>query len=107
MHWFKGDVPDAAHFRVEMMPDVSEYPKAALCETDMKTTTGAPVYLFSSQNPATVNLHFAWMAQAGIDGAAVQRFANELDDGYNLPRVDHELVLEAGGKRSAAAGCSS
>ena len=44
----------------------------------MRTASGHPVELFSSYKLATVERHFAWMQQYGLDGVALQRYAAEL-----------------------------
>src|SRR5262249_20969686 len=41
---------------------------------------GKPAYLFSSANPKTVDRHFRWMRQYGIDGVLLQRFVVDLND---------------------------
>ncbi|GBE78549.1 hypothetical protein SCP_0114380 [Sparassis crispa] len=56
------------------------------------TLTSGPMFqreqtfLFSSRHPKTVQRHFHWMAQHGVDGAFLQRFAGQCDveDGGNL-----------------------
>ena len=94
IHWFTDNIPDAAHLRVDMLPKVSEYPKDGLCPTDLKTASGEPIYLFTSQSPGVVDTHFRWMAQYGIDGAAVQRFLSVVANPASLPRWDHLLSNE-------------
>ena len=60
---------------VEMWPDTSEYtadekyPAPGFTHPD-----GKPAHLFSSAHAKTVERHFKWMEQYGIDGAFVQRF---------------------------------
>jgi hypothetical protein len=102
IHWFKNDVPDAAHLRIEYLPDVSEYPKESLCATSLKRADGTPIMLYSSVNPGVVDLHFRWMAQYGIDGAAVQRFIGVTTDPKMRDRFDQLLKEEAAA--AAAAG---
>src|SRR5262249_47754270 len=38
---------------------------------------GTPATLFSSVNPRTINRHFDWMQDYGLDGVLVQRFVIE------------------------------
>jgi hypothetical protein len=65
----------------EMWPDMTEY------DDDEKYTApgftypdGKPAHLFSSANPKTVDRHFRWMQQYGIDGVLLQRFIVDLKD---------------------------
>ena len=78
VHWFAGNKPDAAHFRVELMPDTSELQPDERCPTGLTSANG-PVYLFSDQNPKTVLRQFQWMRQYDIDVAALQRFVVGFD----------------------------
>jgi hypothetical protein len=65
--------PDTLTF--DMWPDLSEYSAAELYPAPPFTYPGGqPAALFSSANPLTVNRHFDWMHDYGIDGALVQRF---------------------------------
>ncbi len=74
VHWM-----NAQHMpTVDLLPDVSELDPDELCDSGWKTADGKPIYLFSSQNPKTVDRHFAWMEQYGLDGVAVERFATQL-----------------------------
>ena len=93
-HWFKGAIPDAQHLRVEYLPDISEYPTDALCPTNLKTADGKPIQLYSAQNAGVIDVHFRWMAEYGIDGAAVQRFVGVTHSPDLLKRWDGELLKE-------------
>jgi hypothetical protein len=42
------------------------------------TIAGQPAFLFSSRNAQTVNRHFRWMKEYGLDGVLVQRFVGEI-----------------------------
>ncbi|HAV76721.1 MAG TPA: hypothetical protein DCX53_05130, partial [Anaerolineae bacterium] len=79
-HWFKDDIPDAAHFRVDMFPDASELTPEERCETGMKYPNGETAPLYSAYNPKTVMRHFQWMSDYEIDGIFLQRFVGELAD---------------------------
>jgi hypothetical protein len=63
---------------IDFWPDVSELDPDEKCVTPFVHTDGQPAYLFSSRNPKTVNRHFQWMRQYGIDAAFVQRFAHSV-----------------------------
>ena len=71
--------PDTLTF--EMWPDTSEltedekYPAPGFTLPD-----GKPAHLFSSAHPKTVERHFQWMKEYGIDGVFLQRFLVELGD---------------------------
>ena len=61
----------------ELYPDVREYP--ITFQTGFANLgNGSPAKLFSSYSTETVNLHFKWMKDYNIDGAALQRFGTEL-----------------------------
>jgi hypothetical protein len=81
-HWSRNTTkltPDTLTF--EMWPDTSEltddekYPAPGFTLPD-----GKPAHLFSSAHPKTVERHFQWMRQYGIDGVFLQRFLVELGD---------------------------
>ena len=65
-----------AHQNLEMWPDVSEYTNTYA--TRYKLPNGQPARMFSSYDNQAVQTHFKWMADSGIDTAALQRFANEI-----------------------------
>jgi hypothetical protein len=85
-HWFSGSKPT-----VDLLPDVSELSPSERCPTGMVARDGRPVELFSDQNPRTVERHFAWMEDYGLDGVALERFANQLLDPDRLRLVDGVL----------------
>lgn len=74
-HWFDGGSPT-----VDMLPDMSEAAAGERCATPLTTPGHRPVSVFSSRNPETVDRHFRWMRDYGIDGAALMRFASVLGD---------------------------
>ncbi|GAB6010674.1 glycoside hydrolase family 71/99-like protein [Viscerimonas tarda] len=61
---------------VDFWPDVSEYPKTY--KTEFKFKDGSPAYTFSSNDASTVDVHFRWMQEYGLDGVFMQRFVSEI-----------------------------
>ncbi len=59
---------------IDYLPDVSEAAPEELCALPLKFKEGKTARVFSSDNRATVDRHFRWMEQYGIDGVFVQRF---------------------------------
>lgn len=71
-HYTHDKIFAPGHTKVDYWPDVSEYPKKY--KTGFKLASGEPAYVFSSYDESTVDLHFKWMKEYGIDGAFMQRF---------------------------------
>ena len=92
-HWSRSaNQPiDADNITVDLWPDVSEYPAETRVDTSISHEDGATAQVFSSANPDVVDVHFRWMNQHGIDGAFVQRFANQLKDPKRRQNVDRVL----------------
>jgi hypothetical protein len=80
VHWFGTQTPSAANATVDLWPDLSEYGAAELFTTNLKYWDGTPVGLYSAYSSTTVERHFMWMAQYGIDGALLQRFLIDSTD---------------------------
>lgn len=82
--------------KVDMWPDVSEYDK--IYKTDFKFANDSPAYVFSSYDESSVNTHFRWMREYGIDGVFVQRFVAEIkrEKSYNqLNKVFNSAIHAA------------
>jgi len=81
-HWAKSTSKPFApgNIAVDLWPDTSEYDDDELYTTGFLHADGTAAKTFSSHNRKTVIRHFKWMADYGIDGAFVQRFANGLHD---------------------------
>lgn len=61
---------------IDLWPEVSEYEK--LYKTEFVFEDGSPAYTFSSHDASTVETHFRWMEEYGIDGVFMQRFVAEI-----------------------------
>ena len=62
---------------VDFWPDMTEYTKKY--DTPFQYPDGTTAQVFSASDYETVNLHFKWMKQYGIDGAVVQRFKSAVE----------------------------
>ncbi|MFJ8038916.1 discoidin domain-containing protein [Kitasatospora sp. NPDC096147] len=74
-HWSQnwGQAPSGTNRNIVAWPDVREYPTTyPTAFANLGNGQGARV--FSSYDQSTVDLHFRWMKQYGIDTAALQRF---------------------------------
>ncbi len=83
IHWSRDHLrllPETLAF--EMWPDVSEYSAEELYPTKaFHFSDGRTAALFSSDNALTVERHFGWMRDHGIDGAWLQHFIVDLPGG--------------------------
>ena len=62
--------------KIDYWPDVTDYP--VTYESPFRLANGQSARLFSSYDESTVDLHFKWMKQYGIDGVFMQRFITTL-----------------------------
>jgi len=76
-HWANG-TPSAATLTVDMYPDLREFEPGETCPVPGMTIGANPAHLFSSGHSATVDRHFRWMRQYGLDGVLVQRFVTDI-----------------------------
>lgn len=79
--------------KVDMWPEVTEYKK--VYKSPFVHADGNPAFLFSSYDASTVDLHFKWMKEYGVDGVFVQRFVGQTRKGRNRDHnnrvLDHAL----------------
>ena len=64
---------------VDLWPDMRELSQDEQYPTQFKHANGRPATVYSSANKKTINRHFRWMRDYGIDGIFLQRFASELN----------------------------
>lgn len=78
-HWSGTGAPSPGNETFELWPDMREYTASYPTGYD-SLGNGLPAKLFSSWDDQSVNLHFKWMKQYGIDCAAIQRFGSHMAD---------------------------
>ncbi len=61
---------------IDLWPDVSELDPDEKYETYFRHRDGSTAHVYSPMNRKSVVRHCRWMAEAGIDGVFVQRFAS-------------------------------
>lgn len=66
------------HVTFEAWPDYAELTPAERYDSPFKLADGSTAPLFSSYNPLTVDRHFRWMKDYGVDGVFLQRFVGYL-----------------------------
>jgi hypothetical protein len=75
-HYEKGGKFEPGICSVDFWPDVTEYAKTY--KTAFKYPDGSDAYVYSPYDEVSVDLHFKWMKDYGIDGVFMQRFVSEI-----------------------------
>ena len=76
VHWSNNSRPKPGNSSFEVYPDVREYKREALSQTDFANLgNGEPSEVFTSAE--VIDTHFKWMKEVGIDGVALQRFIGD------------------------------
>ncbi|MEO6930070.1 MAG: hypothetical protein ABI151_00500, partial [Chitinophagaceae bacterium] len=70
-HYKSGGDFAPGNTKVDMWPETKELKK--LYKTPFFHADGSPAYLPSSYDESTVNIHFQWMKDYGLDGVFLQR----------------------------------
>ncbi|CAL1519546.1 glycoside hydrolase family 71/99-like protein [Chitinophaga sp. MM2321] len=107
--WFAADGDDSQrgwyHYRngrcggffpgcaaVDFWPDMTEYTKQY--KSPFKFADGSDAFLYSPYDEETVDLHFKWMKDYGIDGVFMQRFVGEIKNTNPSGKRHFNKVLE-------------
>lgn len=75
---------------IDYWPEMDEY--KVKYKTPFRFADGSPAYVFSSYDESTVDLHFKWMKEYGIDGVFMQRFFSVLTSENRLNHNDKVLA---------------
>ena len=98
-HYQANGLFETGHCTIDLWPEVGELDPAGRYDTAFRHRDGSTAQVFSSADAGTVDTHFRWMAEYGIDGAALQRFGVSLR-GEKLKRMRDRVLANA---RAAAA----
>ncbi|HEX7654110.1 MAG TPA: GDSL-type esterase/lipase family protein, partial [Verrucomicrobiae bacterium] len=101
------------HANLEMWPDMREYavgytgcpfPQGGVAGTNFNGNLGIgqPATMFCAYDQQVVNTHFRWLAENNIDGAALQRFCNEISPGSTIKAQRDGLALKVRNAATAA-----
>jgi len=74
---------------IDFWPDVTEY--QITYDSPFLTKEGKPAKLYSAHDASSVNLHFNWMKEYGIDGVFMQRFVGEIANPSGLNHFNKVL----------------
>lgn len=83
--------PGVLRNNIDFWPDVSEYPCTYKAPDGFVLPNGNTARLYSSYDESTVDLHFRWMKEYGIDGVFMQRFVSQIADPNAIPHSDKVL----------------
>ena len=95
-HYGKGKKFGPKYLTIDLWPDMSEYDDDEKFKTVFRHKDGKVAEVFSSVKAKTVNRHFQWMRNYGIDGAFVQRFgvvAAKNYHSYDYLKADNQKLL--------------
>jgi hypothetical protein len=77
---------------VDLWPDMTEY--TIKYETSFKYADGSSAYVYSPYDESTVDLHFKWMKDYGLDGVHMQRFVGEIKPSNTKGKRHFNKVLD-------------
>ncbi len=76
---------------VDFWPDITEYQKKY--KSPFKFADGSDAYLYSPYDEESIDLHFKWMKDYGIDGVHMQRFVGEIKSSNQSGKRHFNKVL--------------
>jgi hypothetical protein len=77
---------------IDLWPDMREFDDGEKIATQFRIANGSTAYVFSSHHRQTIERHFLWMKDYGIDGVFVQRFAVETFSENNRRHANKVLL---------------
>jgi hypothetical protein len=80
VHWFRNGAAYPTNATIDFWPDTSELEADELFTTGLTMSNGTPAKVYAAYKSKTVQRHFQWMHDYGIDGIFLQRFTSELGD---------------------------
>ena len=83
--------PGVLRNNIDFWPDVTEYSCTYKAPDGFVLPDGSTPRLYSSYDESTVDLHFRWMKEYGIDGVFMQRFVSQLTDNNAIAHSDKVL----------------
>jgi glycoprotein endo-alpha-1,2-mannosidase len=89
-HYNKNGKFEDGSCTIDFWPEMDEY--KVKYKTPFQFADGSPAYVFSSFDESTVDLHFKWMKEYGIDGVFMQRFFSVLESKNRLNHNDKVLA---------------
>lgn len=103
VHYPKDGQLRPGYIGIDCWPDMSEYEKK-YAAPGFNYADGSQAFLFSSIDESTIDLHFKWMKEYGVDGVFVQRFVSQTLGGPAKERVNAVLkyALQAAKKYDRA-----
>ena len=75
-HYQKKGKFEPGYASIDFWPDVTDY--SVTYKTAFQYADGSPAYVYSPYDESSVDLHFNWMKEYGIDGVFMQRFLSEI-----------------------------